>query len=88
MAHQVLWNTIVLEEFSKLAGLSELEYEIMKTRMQGMTRVEQSLKFQISLASVDRIISRLKVKYDSVQKHSDVLPPRRFSAKETYMDSH
>lgn len=88
MSHQVLWNKPILDEFSRLAGLSEIEYEIMKTRMQGMTRVEQSLKFKMSLASIDRIISRLKVKYDSVQPHSNILPPRKFSAKETYMDSH
>lgn len=42
----------------------------------------------MSLATIDRIIARLKVKYDNVQKYDPILPPRKFSAEETYMDTH
>lgn len=88
MSKQVPWNKVLYDEFVELGGLSEMEQVILKTRMQGMTRTEQCELLQISMSTLDRAISRLKVKYDNVQKHSEVLPPRRFSAKETYMDEH
>lgn len=88
MAKQVVWNKPILDEFIKLAELNNDEIEIMRTRMQGMTRTEQARNLGMSLSTIDRIISRLKIKYDSVQPFSDILPQRKFSAKETYMDSH
>lgn len=88
MAKQVPWNKIILEEFINLAMLTKDEEAIMRTRVAGWTRTQQSMELGMSLATVDRIIARLKVKYDQVQKYSPLLPPRRDSAEETYMDTH
>ena len=87
MAHQVPWNKIILEEFIKEAMLTKEEEEIMRTRVAGWTRVEQSMKLGMSTQKVDRIIMRLKNKYDQIQRYDPILPPRKFSAKEIYMDT-
>lgn len=88
MAHQVLWNKIFLEEFSNLAALSELETEIMRTRIAGWSRTKQADHFGISMSTLDRMIKQLKIKYDAVQKYSDILPPRKLSADELWQDTH
>ena len=88
MAHQVLWTTVVLEEFIRLGGLTDEEEEIMRTRMAGWTITRQSMELGMSVSKVNKIINRLKIKYDSVQPYSTILPKRKFSAKETYMDTH
>lgn len=86
MAHQVIWTKIILEEFIELASLDKTEEMIMRTRAAGWTRTEQAMKLNISLATVDRCIKRLKIKYDEVQQYSVLLPPRKESADELYMD--
>lgn len=88
MAKQVPWNKIILEEFIELAELTEDEEKIMRTRVAGWSRTKQSMKLGMSMSTIDRIIRRLKAKYDFVQKYSAILPPRKFSAEETYMDTH
>lgn len=86
MSHQVLWTKLILEEFIKDASLTKLQESIMRTRAAGWTRVQQSLYFNVSLSVVDRNIKILKIKYDQVQKTNPILPPRKHSAAETYMD--
>lgn len=86
MAKQVPWNSVILEEFIRLALLTEDEEKIMRTRIAGWTRTKQSLEFGMSLSSIDRTINTLKHKYDDVQKYSTVLPLRKRSACELYMD--
>lgn len=88
MAHQVAWNKVFLDEFIRLGALTDEEIEIMRTRLAGWTRTKQSMELHMSMRKVDAIIARLKVKYDKVQPYSDILPPRKFSAEETYMDTH
>lgn len=88
MSHQVIWTKIIVEEFVRDGLLSKDEEMILRTRAAGWTRTQQAMEFGMSLSTVDRIISRLKVKYDECQKHSVILPPRRFSAEELYMDTH
>ena len=88
MAKQVPWNKIILEEFISLAMLTKEEEMIMRTRVAGMTRTQQCMTFGMSEATLDRIIRRLKRKYDAVQPYSPLLPPRTHSAAETYMDTH
>lgn len=88
MSRQVPWNKIIYDEFVELAALNEEEQDILRTRMQNWTITKQSMEFGMSKSKIDNIISRLKVKYDAVQPYSDKLPPRKFSAKETYMDTH
>lgn len=58
MAHQVPWNKIILEEFIRLAILSKDEETVMRTRVAGWTRVEQSMKLGMSLAMVRYYIER------------------------------
>lgn len=88
MSKQVPWSKIILETFIAEAMLSKEEEEIMRTRVAGWSRVEQSMKLGMSLSTVDRLIARLKVKYDNVQKYNPILPPRKSSAQETWMDTH
>lgn len=88
MSKQVLWNKVLLDEFVRLGGLTSEEEEIMRTRMMGWTITQQSIELGMSKSKIDKIIKRLKIKYDMVQPHSDLLPPRKSSAKETYMDTH
>lgn len=88
MAHQVIWSKIVLEEFISLAGLTDTEEKIMRTRVAGWTITKQAQTFGMSESSVSRVIKVLKVKYDAVQPYSPLLPPRKFSIQELYMDTH
>ena len=86
MSRQVPWNLIILEEFIRIGALTEDEEAIMRTRVAGWTRTKQSMELHMSMSKIDKLISRLKVKYDNVQPYSPILPPRRSSAAETYMD--
>lgn len=60
----------------------------MRTRVKGWTITKQAMELGMSEAKVNKIIARLKVKYDNVQKYNPMLPPRKNSAEETYMDTH
>lgn len=86
MAKQVPWNKFILEEFIKVGMLTKEEEIVMRTRVAGWTQTKQVMELGISRATLNRIIKRLKVKYDHVQKYDPLLPPRKFSAEETYMD--
>lgn len=88
MAHQVPWNKHILEEFISLAQLTEREEQVMRTRVAGMCRTQQAMELNISIETLDRTIRRLKEKYDKVQPLSEILPPRKFSVQETWMDTH
>lgn len=88
MSRQVEWNKHILERFAELAMLNDEEYRIMETRIKGWTITRQSMEFGISTSAINRMIKRLKEKYDNVQKLDPTLPVRRYSAKEDYMDTH
>lgn len=88
MSRQVLWSKIILEEFIRLAALTDEEEQVMRTRVAGWSISQQSEMLGMSVSSVNRCIRRLKVKYDGVQPYSPLLPPRKNSASETYMDTH
>lgn len=88
MAHQIPWNKIILEEFIRIGGLTQEEEEIMRTRVAGWSITKQSIKLGMSRSKVNYLIARCKLKYDGVQKYSPILPPRKNSAKELYMDNH
>lgn len=88
MAHEVPWNKIIVERFVEMAMLSEEEQMILRTRVMGWTRLQQADKLGMSVATVDRIIKTLKEKYDGVQKYDPMLPPRKTSPEEVYMDTH
>lgn len=86
MTKQVPWNKIILEEFIELGCLSQVEEMIMRTRVKGWTIAKQSYELGLSESAIKKTIARLKLKYDKAQKYSPILPPRKKSAKETYLD--
>lgn len=88
MTKQVGWNKYIVEAFVSDAMLTKDEEMILRTRVAGWTITEQAIKLGMSESTVNRIIKRLKHKYDDVQKFNPLLPPRKHSAQEDYMDSH
>lgn len=87
MAHQVLWTDKLTEEFIQRAALSEDEAYIMRTRARGYTVTQQALALGLSESTIHRMISKLKIKYDAVQKeHPDLFPVRKTSKVEQFMD--
>lgn len=88
MSHEVTWTKVILEEFIAVGGLTKEEEMIMRTRCAGWTITQQALKFDMSPRTVDRLIRSCKDKYDIAQKFSCILPPRKTSEKEKYMDEH
>lgn len=84
---QVPWNRRIYDEFLKIAILTDFEKEVFRTRILcGMTITQQSYYLHCSKSSIDRAIRKIKEKYDEVQPFSDILPKRRMSEKEKYMD--
>lgn len=72
MTNEVIWTKLVLERFIQLANLTEEEEIVIRTRAAGWSRVKQAMELNIS-------ISRLRKKYDEVQKLDPILPPRKRS---------
>lgn len=87
MSHQVPWNKIILETFINEGCLTKEEEEIMRTRVAGWTRTQQAYQLGLSLSTVDRLINSCKNKYDNVQRYNPILPPRKSSSAELYMDN-
>lgn len=87
MSHQVPWNKVILEEFIREAILTKDEEWIMRTRVAGWSRTKQAMELGMSVSTVDKIIKRLKQKYDRVAKYDPLLPPRKHSDEETWMDN-
>lgn len=71
---KVPWNRVILDEFVSLALLTEEEEKIVRARAAGWSRVKMCHNFNMSLATVDRIIKELKQKYLYAQYYSDILP--------------
>ena len=89
MSKQVRWTKQLTEDFIDLAMLSDDEAYIMRSRVKGVSVTAQALELNCSESTVHRMIAKLKKKYDTVQaEHPDKFPPRRTSAKETWMDEH
>lgn len=86
MAKQVPWNEIIYSEFCRLAMLSDFEKDVLKTRIQGYSIIQQSMKFKCSESTISRTIAVLKEKYDRVQPYSEKLPVRKTSAQEKWQD--
>lgn len=88
MTKQVIWSKVILERFIEEGNLTKEEEEIMRTRVAGWTITRQSIELGMSISKISKIIARIKKKYDIVQKYDPILPPRKESAKELYMDTH
>lgn len=88
MACQVPWNERILNDFISLACLSDEEAYIMRTRAKGFPVSKQATDLCLSESTVAKRIALLKRKYDKVQaEYPDKFPPRKFSAKETWLDT-
>lgn len=88
MSHQVPWNKVIVEAFIEEAMLTKEEEAVLRTRVAGWTRTKQCDQLNLSMSTLDRIIKRLKQKYDNAAKYNPILPPRKSSAAEVYMDEH
>lgn len=73
----IVWNKIILDEFIKLAILTETEEKILRTRIAGWSRARQAMEFNMSISTVDCLIKMINQKYDMVQPYSDILPKRK-----------
>lgn len=87
MGERLIWTTPVLEEFIRLGNLTEDEEWVLRTRAKKWPRTKQAMERGFSLATLDRIIHRIKEKYDAVQPYSKILKPRtENSVTEKWMD--
>ena len=93
---QVCWSKIILETFLEESGINDriklgddkarILEGIMRTRVSGWTVVKQAEEFSISIDTVNKYIRELKELYDATQKHSMILPVRKFSKREERLD--
>lgn len=89
MARQIIWTKQTLETFIEEAYLTDEEVKLLRTRIAGWTITEQADDLGISVGTVNRMIRRMKLKYDMVQRlHPDIMPVRKMCAAELFMDSH
>lgn len=65
---------MILEEFVSLAILTPEEEKLVRTRAAGWNQTKQCHALNVSLATITRMVRKLKNEYDSVRKYSKVLP--------------
>lgn len=85
---QVKWTKQVMELFIEKAMLSDDEIYILKSRIKSTPVSAQADFLGYSESTVHRMISKMKKKYDTVQKeYPDIFPIRKKSTKEVWMDN-
>ena len=82
----VLWTKKIIETFIKEGMLTEEEKEVLLLRVKGYTIAETSELMNISDSKVNRIVRRLKIKYDNLQGTIKELPKRKETTKELYRE--
>lgn len=87
MSKQVPWNKLIVETFVEEAMLSKDEEWLLRTRVAGWSIIKQAEFMKCSESTVNRMIADLKCKYDNVSKYNPLLPPRKSSKQETWMDN-
>lgn len=83
---QILWTRKLVDTFVKEGMLTEEEKEVLLLRVKGYTIAETSELMNISDSKVNRIIRRLKIKYDNLQGTLEELPKRKETTKELYRE--
>lgn len=68
------WNREILREYLDLAMLTPEEVKIVKSRAAGWSQKRQCHELNMSPATLNRRIRKLKTEYISLQKYSDKLP--------------
>lgn len=71
---KVPWNPVIYREFVSLSYLTPEEEKILTTRIAGWNQAAQTDELHMSLATLNRRLSRIREKYAAVQKYSDILP--------------
>lgn len=85
----VNWNEQFYDNFCAKAMLNQDEREVLRCRIMQYSITQISLNCNMSTAKVSRIVKSLRDKYDAVQQHyPDILPARRMSEQEEWMDTH
>lgn len=87
MSKEIKWNKLIVETFIEEAMLNKDEEWILRTRVAGWTVSQQADYMGVSNSTVNRYIKTLKEKYDNVSKYNPLLPPRKPSKEEEYMDN-
>ena len=88
MKPKVPWTKTMLEKFIEEALLNEDEEKILRTRIAGWSIIKQSLEFQMSTATVSRIINNIKHKYEQIQPmYPNIFPKLKQSKYEDCLDS-
>ena len=82
----VLWTKKIIDTFIKEGMLTEEEKEILLLRVKGYTIAKTSELMNISDSKVNRIIRRLKIKYDNLQGTTEELHKRKETTKELYRE--
>lgn len=82
----VLWTKKIIDTFIKEGMLTEEEKEVLLLRVKGYTIAETSELMNISDSKVNRIVRRLKIKYDNLQGTIKELPKRKETTKELYRE--
>lgn len=77
MARDLTWNKIMLNEFRKLAILTEDEDKVLSGWSRNKSIVEIALTYGMTERTVSRHLERIRGKYDEVQKFTPLLPARR-----------
>ena len=84
---QILWTRKLVDTFIKEGMLTEEEKEVLLLRVKGYTIAETSELMNISDSKVNRIIRRLKIKYDNLQGTIEELPKRKETTKKLYREA-
>ena len=84
---QILWTKKIVDTFIKEGMLTKEERDVLLLRVQGYTIAETSELMNISDSKVNRIIRRLKIKYDNLQGTLEELPKRKETTKELYREA-
>lgn len=66
---QIPWTKRKYDRFLEVAILTDDEKSILEDRViRNMSRVQMSMRYNVSVATVDRTIKSLREKYDQVQE--------------------
>ena len=66
----------MLDEFVQEAILTKDEEFIVRTRAAGWSIQQQAFELNRSVQSIDRMIMKIKVKYDNIAKQNERFPAR------------
>lgn len=77
MAKDILWDKVMLDDFRRLACLTEDEDKVLTAWAKGWSITKIANKCGMSDRTVSRNLESLREKYDAVCIYSPLLPPRK-----------